>query len=122
MGVFKVIIAGGRDFDNYDLLKSFCEKVLSNVSEEIEIVSGGATGADKMGINYGYENNYKCHLFLPNWEEYGRSAGVIRNDDMANFATALIAFWDGKSKGTKDMIERAKAKGLLIRICKYERV
>ncbi len=114
----KVIIAGGRDFNDYDLLCVNCDKALS-LQTDIEIVSGTANGADKLGEKYAKEKGYPVKEFPADWDRYKKSAGYIRNKDMANYADALMAFWDGKSKGTKSMIELARKYGLKIKIVKY---
>ena len=114
----KVIIAGGRDFNNYETLYKLCDKVLSNQTE-IEIVSGTANGADKLGEKYANEKGYVIKRFPANWEDFGKKAGIIRNREMADYADALIAFWDGKSRGTKNMIEVAKKNKLEVRVIKY---
>ena len=114
----KVIIAGGRDFHNYELLKEKCDVILGRQTE-IEIVSGKAKGADKLGEQYAEEKGYPVTLFPADWDEHGKAAGFRRNLEMANYADCLIAFWDGKSKGTKMMIELAEQKGLNVRVVKY---
>ena len=116
--MFKVIIAGGRDFNDYDLLVKVCDHMLSNLND-IEIVSGHAKGADSLGELYAKEKNHKLTLFPANWSLYGKSSGVIRNQQMSEYADALICFWDDKSKGTKNMIDLATNKGLKIKIQKY---
>ena len=106
----KVIIAGSRNFNNYDLLENtLIPFVMENNIKEI--VSGGARGADKLGILWGNQMHIPVKIFYPNWEEYGKSAGIIRNHQMGDYADYLIAFWDGKSHGTKDMIEYMKKLG-----------
>ncbi len=110
----KVIIAGSRNITNYKKVKRFIKKVEFNIDK---IVSGMAKGVDKLGEKYAKENDIPIKQFPANWEEYGRTAGPIRNREMAEYATHLIAFWDGKSKGTKNMIDLAIKKGLYI-ICK----
>ena len=114
----KVIIAGGRDFDNYDLLCQKVDKILSRQSE-IEIVSGTAKGADKLGERYATERGYPIKRFPADWGQYEKRAGYSRNEDMAEYSDALIAFWNNKSKGTKHMIDIAKQEGLLVRIIIY---
>ena len=116
--MFKVIIAGGRDFNNFSLLKGKCDKILVN-QKNIVIVSGTANGADKLGERYAAEKGYRIKRFPADWNKYGKSAGYIRNKQMAEYAYALIAFWDKKSKGTKHMIDLAKKYKLLIRVVKY---
>jgi len=114
---FKVIIAGGRDFNNYKMLYDRCQFFLQN-KENIEVVSGGAKGADTLGERYAKENGHTVKRFIPDWS-IGRVAGILRNAEMAEYADALIAFWDGKSKGTKNMIDTAKKLGLKVRVENY---
>lgn len=111
----KVIIAGSRNFNDYQLLKDKCDYLLSK-TKCIEIVSGTAKGADLLGERYARENKYKLHKFPADWNLHGKKAGVIRNKEMAMFADALIAFWDGKSRGAKNMIEEAKSRGLKVKV------
>ena len=118
MKLIKVIIAGGRDFNDYDLLKNTCDYLLSDY-DDIEIISGNANGADKLGERYAIENNYKLNSFPADWNKYGKSAGYKRNVEMAEYGSALIAFWDGKSKGTGHMIDIANKNKLNVRIINY---
>lgn len=119
--MFRVIIAGSRDFSDYDALKSYADVKLSNISrrDSIEVVSGCARGADTLGERYAEERGYGIKKFPADWNRYGKSAGYLRNVEMAEYADALIAFWDGKSKGTEHMIRIAKNRGLRIGI-KYQ--
>lgn len=116
----KVIIAGGRDFEDYDLLVTKCDKILIDLPpSSIEIVSGGAKGADALGEQYAFDKSHNIAIFPADWDKHGKSAGFKRNIEMADYAEALICFWDGKSKGSKHMIDTAKEKGLKVRIIKY---
>ena len=115
MNRFKVIIAGGRDFDNYPLLKLKCDKVLAG-RKMVEIISGMARGADMLGIQYANEYGFNVIRKPANWDEYGKSAGYRRNREMAEIADACIVFWDGESRGTKNMIEIADKQKLTVRI------
>lgn len=117
--MFKVIIAGTRTFDNYEALKAYADYKLGQIKEDIEIVSGGATGADALGERYAKEKGYTIKLFPADWNRYGRIAGPLRNKQMADYADALIVFWDGSSRGTKNMLEIAREQGLKIGIYKY---
>lgn len=117
--VNKIIIAGGRDFNNYLLLKDKVEKYLSLLGSNIQIVSGTASGADHLGEQFAKEKGYDLKLFPANWKTYGKSAGYLRNKQMAEYADYLIAFWDGKSKGTRHMIDLAKKNGLSVRVVRY---
>lgn len=112
---FKVIIAGSRDFNDYDRLAERMDFYLQNQSA-VEIVSGTARGADKLGENYAAESRLPVARFPAKWDLYGRSAGYKRNAVMADYADALVAFWDGASRGTKHMINLAKEKNLKVRI------
>lgn len=113
----RIIVAGGRYFNDYEKLKKVCDKILQNQTE-IEIVSGTAKGADKLGEKYAEEKGYKIKQFVP-YFSVGKKGGIIRNRLMSEYADALIAFWDGESRGTKNMIELAKKAGLKVRIIKY---
>ena len=99
----KVIIAGSRTIpmDNVDILFGW----ISNCNFDItEVVSGGANGADKIGEAWALMNRIPMKQFLPDWNKLGRSAGIIRNREMGDYADALIAIWNGKSGGTGYMI------------------
>lgn len=112
----KTIIAGGRDFNDTD----FFNKCLKNYKNPItEVICGMANGADTLGKVYAIENNIELKKFPAKWDVYGRSAGFIRNTDMALNADALIAFWDGRSKGTWNMIQTAQKYNLIITIYNY---
>lgn len=141
MAKFKIIIAGSRSFDDYDLLEAECDKILSeNVSSEydIEIVSGCAKGADKLGEEYAARRGFDVRQFPAMWNrwrnkppsevkvnkaghKYWTRAGIERNIEMANYADMLIVFWDGNSVGTAHMLSIAERKGLIIRKCIFGR-
>jgi hypothetical protein len=115
--MIKVIIAGGRDFTNEDLLKTTCDQLL--VGTDFEIVSGTARGADRLGEFYAMERNLSIRRFQPDWDKFGKRAGYLRNEEMAGYADWLIAFWDERSRGTKHMIDIATERGLKIHVIKY---
>lgn len=103
----RVVIAGCRDYTNYDEAKKYIDFCISNIRKkyEIVIVSGCASGADALGEKYANENGLKIEKHLANWEKYGRSAGPRRNKQMAEVSDYVICFWDEKSKGTRSMID-----------------
>lgn len=107
----KVIIAGKRDYVNYQTL---CDAVQESGFEITEIVSGGATGVDALGERYAKENSIPLKRFPAEWNKHGKSAGPRRNKQMAEYGEALIALWNGNSAGTKNMIDNAKMKNLKI--------
>ena len=111
----KIIIAGSRDFKNYNLLRDKCDKILANLTD-ITIVSGKCPrGADQLGEDYAKERGYNLEYYPAEWFTYGKRAGHMRNEEMAKIGTHLIAFWDGKSPGTKSMITLAEQYKLKIR-------
>lgn len=104
----RLIIAGSRGFNNYELLKSTCDFIFKNMAlYDVQIVSGGARGADLLGEKYAAFNGIHVKRFIPNWS-IGKRAGFLRNEEMAKYGTHLLAFWDGKSRGTFNMINLAK--------------
>ena len=119
--MFRIIIAGGRDFRNYDLLVETMNHLLSNISDDITVVCGKARGADTLGEQYAKEHGYSVRYFPADWDRYGKAAGYIRNTEMAKNADALVAFWDGVSLGTHHMIETANAHGLKVRVKRYDK-
>jgi len=99
----KVAIVGSRDFADYEYLKSKLDTFLG-----IDlIISGGARGADSLAERYAKENNIETKIFLPDWNTYGKQAGFIRNRDIVHACDLLVAFWDGKSRGTQHSIDIA---------------
>ena len=106
----RVVIAGCRDYTNYDEAKKYIDFCISNIRKkyEIVIVSGCASGADSLGEKYANENGLKIEKHPANWEKYGRSAGPRRNKQMAEVSDYVICFWDEKSKGTRSMIDYAR--------------
>ena len=105
----RVVIAGCRDYKNYDEAKLYIDFCLSNIRKEnnIIIVSGCASGADAIGERYAEENGFKVEKYPADWKKYGKSAGPRRNNQMAEVSDYVICFWDEKSKGTKSMIDYA---------------
>ncbi len=110
---FKVIICGSRTFSDYEALKAFCDRVLVNKAKthKVVIVSGTARGADTLGERYAKEKGYACLRFPADWNRYGRSAGMRRNEQMLQEADAAIAFSKNGSSGTENMIQITKAAG-----------
>jgi len=107
----RTIIAGDRNFQDYELMK---EAIEESEFEITIVISGCARGADTLGEQWAEENDVPVLKFPANWDAYGRAAGPIRNGEMAKSAEALIAFLAPHSKGTKNMIEQATKKGLKV--------
>ena len=87
---------------------------------DITIVSGAAIGTDKMGEQYAKNRGLNLHVIPAEWFKLGRRAGIVRNGLMAEYAAEkeplLVAFWNGTSRGTKNMIDQAKKKDIATRI------
>ncbi len=92
------------------------EKIKEYVSGADEIVSGGARGADSCAADYAKKHELKLSVFLPKFEIYGRAAPIVRNKEIVDYADKVVAFWDGKSKGTLSVIKYAKKKNKNIEI------
>lgn len=107
----KTIIAGSRTVKDYQDVVDAVEQSGYDITE---IISGGAIGADCLGEHYAVANRIKLTVFKAKWQDYGKKAGYLRNEEMAEYGDALIALWDGKSKGTKNMIDIAYRKGLKV--------
>lgn len=116
-----VIVAGGRDFNNYQLLSDKLDHLLSSVDKkDVILIVGGAKGADTLGKQYAEDNGINYQVMNADWDTHGKKAGVLRNIEMAKVANALVAFWDGESSGTKHMIEEARRKDLKVRVIYYK--
>lgn len=113
----KVIIAGGREITDYDFL---LKAVLDANFDITTVVSGGARGADTLGERFAAEAEVELVRFPADWDKHGRAAGPIRNAQMGDYADALIALWDGQSRGTKHMIDYATKKGLKVYVARTD--
>ncbi len=92
------------------------EQIREHVSCADEIVSGGAKGADTCAGYYAKKNGLKLTVFLPKFEIYGRAAPIMRNKEIVDYADKIVAFWDGKSKGTLSVIKYAEEKNRNVEI------
>lgn len=118
--MLKVIIAGSRGFNDYQLLERLVDMYLQRYSpDQIEIVSGGARGADRLGECYAQSRGMALKVMPADWNRFGKSAGYGRNESMAQYATHCIVFWDGSSRGTQHMINLANQYKLALRIVRY---
>lgn len=126
--MIKAIIAGSRRFEDFRYANSvFMNHLLYNSirPSDVEIISGGARGADRIGEMIAEAHGIKLVRFPADWTTYGKSAGMIRNNQMADYAVSgsdeaiLFAFWDGKSRGTKGMIDIAKRKGMSVVVSNF---
>jgi hypothetical protein len=100
----KIAIIGSRDFNDYGLLEDTLESFKAKMSL---VISGAARGADLLGERWAINNGIKTLIFPADWATYGKRAGFIRNEDIIKNCDIVIAFWDGKSKGTAHSLSLA---------------
>lgn len=103
-----IAIVGGRDFDDYTLLKESVLSYIETHEKPDNIVSGGAKGADTLAAQFAAEMSITLLVFKPDYQKYGRGATLVRNTLIIENAKVVFAFWDGQSKGTKDSIKKAE--------------
>lgn len=127
--MIKVIIAGSRNFYDYNIVEDTVVSYFMSrgiLKENVEIISGGARGADSLGEQLADSYGLKLTVFPAQWDTYGKAAGMIRNKEMADYATKdsdkaiLFAFWDGQSRGTKGMIDIAKRCGMEVIVNEFK--
>lgn len=111
----RTIIAGSRNVIDIKIVRDamICADFEENI-HPTKIISGVAPGADKLGIIWAAEVGLPVQRFPALWDKYGKRAGYVRNAQMADNADALVAIWDGASKGTKHMIDVARSRNLKI--------
>ena len=114
----RIVISGCRDYCDYDEAKEYIDECLSDMGEskDIVIISGCASGADAIGERYAEEKGFPVERYPADWKKYGKSAGPVRNRQMAEVCDYVICFWDEKSKGTKSMIDYAIKKNKPVKI------
>jgi len=112
----KLAIVGSRSFSDYALLK---ESILKSFPGVTIVVSGGAKGADQLGQKFAEELQLKTEIYLPDWKCYGKGAGIVRNELIVKNSHAVIAFWDGISKGTKKTIDISRNLGKRVIVVKF---
>lgn len=123
MTELKLIIAGGRDFNDYERLSRVVTELATLPDMygpyAVSIVSGMARGADTLGYRFAVENNIKVYGYSADWDKHGKSAGFVRNKEMGDFSDVLLAFWDSQSRGTKHMIDYMRSLGKPVHIVAY---
>lgn len=121
---FKLAIVGGRDFTDYPLLENetikFLEELGHTDSDDVVIVCGMARGADLLGHAFATDQGCEVIKYPAKWDELGRRAGFVRNEEMARVCDAVLAFWDGESRGTAHMINCAQRLNKAVKIVRYE--
>jgi len=112
----RVIIAGPRHFTEPSHYNELLLAIRESKFDITEVVSGCALGVDTWGETWAQVVDNPIVRFPANWERWGKYAGPIRNREMADYADALIALWDGKSKGTSHMIKVATEMGIKVHV------
>lgn len=113
--MIRLIIAGSRSFSDYEFAKKMLDSMFYDRMPEM-VISGCARGADEIGQRWAKQKRVQVQRYAAQWRTYGKSAGMIRNEEMAKASTHLVAFWDGESPGTKNMIERARKHGVNVTV------
>ena len=115
-----IAIVGGRDFNDYPLLKESILAYIDAHEKPENIVSGGAKGADTLAAQFAAEMGIPLLIFKPDYQKYGRGATLVRNTQIIENAEVVFAFWDGQSKGTKGSIKKAEKLEKELYIIKYK--
>lgn len=108
----RTIIAGSRSIIDYTVVNLIITESKIDITT---VISGRAPGVDRLGERWAKENNIPVIAYLAEWDKLGKRAGYVRNETMAKNADALIAIWDGKSRGTKHMVDLGYKYGLELR-------
>lgn len=114
----RVAVVGCREYSNYEQASKYISYCIESIRKKYNLifVSGGCRGADRAGERFALENGFAAECYPADWKTYGRAAGPIRNEKIAQLSDYIICFWDGKSKGTKSMIKYARKYNKPIRI------
>ena len=112
----KLVIFGSREIEDMRTLENALE-ACGMASQVTEIVSGGARGVDRLGERYARQRGLPCTVFPAQWGKYGKSAGPIRNAEMAEYADYGVAVWDGVSRGTAKMIRMMEGRVFVV-VCR----
>lgn len=112
MSTLRLAVVGSRDYLDYQEFSSLLQLLLRTWSGPVELVSGGARGADSLASRYSQDHRLSIRVFWADWNQHGKAAGMIRNREIVQYSTALVAFWDGESRGTANSISLAKRAGI----------
>jgi len=123
--MFNLAVIGSRSFKDYETLeyeidRIFNRKKVDRPDRNMCIVSGGARGADRLAKRYADEHPEVEYVEHPaDWKTHGKKAGMIRNLDIVKDSHAVLAFWNGKSKGTKHTLGLAQTLGKNIKVVRF---
>lgn len=102
-----ISVVGGRNFEGKHLLNDVLDTILSKNRNITRFVSGGAMGTDSLGEEWARRKGLVCKILEPDWNQHGKAAGIIRNESIIKHADFVVAFWNGRSRGTRDSICRS---------------
>lgn len=115
--MINLAIVGCRSYDDYKTFKTILDDFIDEIGSKPDtIISGGAKGIDSMAEKYAKDNNIPVNIFYPDWDKYGRVAGILRNTNIINSSTHVIALPSKKSVGTYDSINKAKKANKILKI------
>ena len=115
----KLAIVGGRDYADYENFKKIITDYCIELGQQpTYIISGGAKGVDTMAETYAKENNIPTIIFKPDWNKHGKKAGILRNTDIIEAATHVLALPTSKSIGTYDSIKKAQNLNKILKVIK----
>lgn len=114
----KVVIAGSRDFKVWSV--NLDQVVPASGFKICEVVSGNAAGGDMVGEQWAMKNGIALRRFYADWKKHGNGAGPIRNGEMADYGDALIALWDGESRGTAHMLSEMRRRGKPVYVHRFD--
>ena len=117
----KVAVVGSREFTDYQLMRRILNKI-ATIIEIDAIVSGGARGADTLAEKYANEHHIKTIIFPAEWDKYGNRAGFLRDEKIVKSSDVVVAFWDGKSKGTQHTINLGHKHGKKVIVIKNGKI
>lgn len=116
----KLTIVGSRNYNDYTQFKNVINETLKKWNYKItdieKIISGGAKGADSLAEKFAKENNIILTIYQPDWKTFGKAAGIMRNTDIINDCTHVIAFPSHQGSGTQDSIRKAKKDNKIIEV------
>lgn len=119
----RIIVAGSRTFTDYKRFREVIIDVLKTINYDIDYFITGRCkdGPDDMIYHFcRWDHKFDYKEKKADWDKHAKAAGMMRNIEMAKIATGLIAFWDGKSKGTKQMIDEAIKRGLEVLVIPFD--
>lgn len=114
--MISLAIVGGRDYKDYINFEQLVDEYIKEIGIPQQIVSGGASGVDSMAEIYAKKHNIPTLIFKPDWKQHGKKAGILRNIDIIDASTHVLALPTSKSIGTYDSINRAKKLNKVLKV------